>query len=74
MTPAELSARLEAYLALRQALGFKMRAESTLLRNFVRYLETQVGDLNPIRARAALDWACSSSLSRGSSGQAARLT
>ncbi len=73
MSPAELSARLDAYLALRQALGFTMRAERTLLRDFGRFLEAQ-GDLNPIRAQAALDWACSSSLSRGGSGQAARLS
>jgi integrase/recombinase XerD len=73
MSPTELNARLDAYLALRQALGFTMRAECTLLRDFVRFLEAK-GGLNPIRAQVALDWACSSSLSRGGSGQAARLS
>lgn len=73
MSPAELRAQLEAYLSVRQALGFKMRAETTLLRDFVHYLKAPV-DLNPIRARAALDWACATSSSRGSSGQAARLS
>ena len=33
-----------------QALGFQMRAERTLLRDFVRYVETH-GDAGPIRAQ-----------------------
>lgn len=73
MTLSDLNTRLEAYLALRQALGFTMRAERTLLRDFVQFLGRQES-FPPIRAKAALDWACSSSLSRGASGQSARLT
>jgi integrase len=73
MTTVELSTRLEAYLALREALGFSMLAERTLLRDFVRHVSTG-GSLDPIRASAAVAWACSSSTSRGATGQSARLT
>jgi integrase/recombinase XerD len=73
MTAAELNTRLEAYLALREALGFVMLAERTLLREFVRYVSTQCS-LEPIRASTAVEWACSSSTSRGAAGQSARLT
>jgi integrase/recombinase XerD len=73
MRPEELHLRIDAYLAARQAMGFALRAERTLLHDFARFLEAQ-GNVSPIRAQSALDWACQSSSQRGVSGQAARLT
>jgi hypothetical protein len=56
MSPADLERQLAAYLAVRQAMGYAMRAERTLLADFVRFLIDR-GDLSPIRAQAALEWA-----------------
>jgi hypothetical protein len=39
---------LDAYLNVREALGFQMRAARTLLRDFVRFLETYV-EAGPLR-------------------------
>ena len=64
MTPSVLHLQrdvdLDAYLSVRDALGFQMRAERTVLRDFVRFLETH-GEAGPIRAQRAVDWACASS-------------
>jgi hypothetical protein len=73
VTPDELESRLAAYFAIRQAMGYAMRAERTLLADFVTFL-VQRGELNPIRAQAALDWASQSAHKRGPSGTASRLT
>jgi integrase/recombinase XerD len=73
MTVGELKTRLEVYFALREALGFSMLAERTLLREFVQFVATK-GSLHPIRASTTLEWACSSSRSRGAAGQSGRLT
>ena len=73
MTAVELNARLDSYLAVRSALGFRLQAERTLLRSFIQFLDTQ-GELHPIRAQMAVEWAYSSSASRGGAGQAARLS
>ena len=73
MTAAELNARLDSYLAVRTALGFRLQAERTLLRSFVQFLESK-GELHPIRAQMAIEWAYSSSATRGGSGQGARLS
>jgi integrase/recombinase XerD len=73
VTPDELESRLAAYLAIRQAMGYAMRAERTLLADFVTFL-VQRAALNPIRAQAALDWASQSAHKRGLSGTASRLT
>jgi integrase len=72
MKEIDLQSRLDAYLALREALGFPTRACRKLLRDFVTYLEKQ-GDGKPIRAQLAVDWAYSTSATCGASGQAARL-
>lgn len=72
MNPNDLSVRLEGYLALRRALGFTMRAEAGLLRDFVRFVQAR--DLSgPITAPVAVDWACSASARCGAAGQAQRL-
>ena len=73
MSHRDVHLHLDAYLGVRQALGFQMRAERTLLRDFVRSLETDA-DAGPIRAYLAVDWACASSAQRGASGAAQRLS
>jgi len=73
MTAAELNACLDSYLAIRSALGFRLQAEGTLLRSFIEFLDSR-GELHPIRAQIALEWAYSSSATRGGSGQATRLS
>ncbi len=72
MKELDLQTRLDAYLALREALGLSTRACRKLLQDFVAYLEKH-GDGKPIRAQLAVDWACSTSATCGASGQAARL-
>ena len=73
MSHSNLHLHLDAYLGVRQALGFQMRAERTLLRDFVCYIEMHV-DTGPIRAYLAVDWACASSAQRGASGATQRLS
>ena len=64
---------LDGYLSVREALGFQMRAERTLLRDFVNYVETHT-DTGPLRAYLAVDWACAASAHRGMGGAAQRLS
>jgi hypothetical protein len=40
MSPSVLHVQLDAYLSIREALGFQMRAERTLLRDFVNFVES----------------------------------
>jgi len=68
-----LDTHLVAYLSLREALGFQMRAEKTLLPAFVAYVHARQ-DPHPIRAQLALEWACQESAHRGPSGAARRLS
>ena len=63
-----LDTQLAAYLSVREALGFQMRAE-LLLPEFVAFLHAQ-GITGPIRARLALEWACQASAHRGPGGAA----
>jgi integrase/recombinase XerD len=72
--PADfLDTQLVAYLSLREALGFQMRAEKTLLPDFVAFVKVH-GTPGPIRAQLALEWACQKSARRGLSGAARRLS
>lgn len=71
--PRTLHDHLDAYLGVRAALGFQMRAERTLLREFVGFVVTH-GDGGPVRAQLAVDWACAASARRGRSGAAQRLS
>ena len=73
MNPSDLERQLAAYLAVWQAMGYAMRAERTLLADFVRFLIDR-GNLSPIRAQTALDWTTRGEEQRGSSGTATRLT
>ena len=68
-----LDLHLVAYLSLREALGFQMRAENILLPEFVAYVKAQPNS-RPIRAQMALAWACQASVHRGPSGAARRLS
>jgi integrase/recombinase XerD len=68
----ELQTRLDASLALREALGYATHATRRLVQDLVAY-RTQHGDGPPIRAHLAVDWACRASTTRGPSGQHARL-
>ena len=43
MIAPDLHRHLEAYLSVREALGFQMRAARTLLRDFVQFVETRAG-------------------------------
>jgi integrase len=73
MSRPDLHRYLDTYLSVREALGFQMRAERTLLRDFVRFVENaQVS--GPICAQLAVDWACASSSTRGTSGASQRLS
>jgi integrase/recombinase XerD len=65
--------RLDAYRALREALGWATRATRRLLQDFVAYSE-QPSDGPPLRAHLAVDWACRASATRGPAGQHARLS
>jgi integrase/recombinase XerD len=73
MNRDDLRRSLDSYLAIREALGFKMRPTAMLLADFVSYLAAQ-NLPGPIRAQTAIDWACGSSATRGPGGQAARLS
>lgn len=59
MTRFNLEKGLDAYLALRRAVGFPMRSEERLLRDFVKFVGRDIEQLS-IRAQLAVDWACSS--------------
>ena len=60
MHTAFLDAQLVAYLSLREALGFQMRAEKILLPEFVTFVQAQ-RLTGPLHAQLALEWACSGS-------------
>jgi integrase/recombinase XerD len=72
MKPGELRDRLERYVALRRAVGFPMRAEERLLRNFVTFVEHRGMD-EAVRSRLAVEWACQGD-HRGPTTQARRLS
>ena len=73
MPPDCLDAPLVAYLSLREALGFQMRAEKILLPEFVAFVNAQ-RLTGPIRAQLVLEWACHASIRRGPGGSARRLS
>lgn len=73
MSQSALQLQLDAYLSIREALGFQMRAERTLLRDFVNFVESH-GVGIPVRAYLAVEWACALSARRGPGGAAQRLS
>jgi integrase/recombinase XerD len=70
MTGADLETHLERYLELRRALGFEMRVESRLLRDFLAFLQGRTL-AEPLIAQAAVEWASSRG---GSTWQSKRLS
>jgi len=70
MTGADLENHLERYLELRRALGFEMRVEGRLLRDFLTFLQSR-SLAEPLIAQAAVEWASSRG---GSKYQAGRLS
>jgi len=72
MKPGELRDRLERYVALRRAVGFPMRAEERMLRDFVTFVERRGLD-EAVRSQVAVDWACHGD-HRGPTTQAGRLS
>jgi hypothetical protein len=64
----DLLLRVECYVGLRHALGYVVRSEEKLLKDFVRFIGAQA-ITGPIRAQMALDWACAFSPGRGAAGQ-----
>lgn len=68
----DLLLRVECYVGLRSAIGYTVRYEEKLLKNFVQFLASQDA-CGPIRAQMAIDWACAPAPGRGLSGQASRL-
>jgi integrase/recombinase XerD len=68
----DLLLQVECYVGFRQAIGYTVRSEEKLLKDFIAFLVA--GNFEcPIRAQAAVDWACTSSSRRGPAGQASRL-
>lgn len=72
MSPWRLHLHLEAYRGVREALGLQLRAQHTLLRDFVRFVETPAAP-GPLRAQRAVEWACAASAQRGPGGAAQRV-
>jgi integrase/recombinase XerD len=70
--PGELRVRLERYVALRRAVGFPMRNEERMLRDFVTFVERRGLD-EAVRSPAAVEWACHGD-HRGPTTQARRLS
>lgn len=68
-----LDTQLLAYLRLREALGFQMRAEKIILSEFVACVKAQEST-GPIRTQMVLEWACQTSAHRGPHGAARRLS
>jgi len=73
MKKPDLDKRIDAYLALREALGLSTRAIRLQLLSFAEFLKHHQSD-EPVRAQLAIDWASSSSSKHGVSGVAARLS
>jgi hypothetical protein len=72
MTSADLLLHIDAYVGLRKALGYTVRSDEKLLKDFVAFLASHQL-YGPIRAQWAIDWAYLPAAGRGPSGQATRL-
>jgi integrase/recombinase XerD len=73
MNKDELHRHLEAYIAIRETLGYQTHSTRILLKNFVDYIVGHISS-GPIRAQLAIDWVCSGSTKRGPSRQACLLS
>ena len=72
MNLPDLLLRVECYVGLRRAMGYTVRYEEKLLKDFVQFLASQ-GLSGPIRAQTAIDWACAPAPRRGPAGRVSRL-
>jgi len=72
MNVIDLLLQVECYVGLRKAIGYTVRSEEKLLKDFVAFLIPGTTH-GPIRAQTAVDWACTPSPGRGPAGQASRL-
>lgn len=54
--PVTMAAKVEAYLAFRRGLGYQLRIEGRLLRQFARYAD-EAGHHGPLTTDLALRWA-----------------
>ena len=72
MRTDDLLLRVECYVAVRKALGYAVRSEEKLLKDFIQFLELNRAS-SPIRAQTAIEWACAPAPGRGPSGEASRL-
>jgi len=68
-----LDAQLLAFLSLREALGYQMRAERIILSEFITFVKAQ-DRTGPIRTSMVLEWACQATARRGPNGAARRLS
>ena len=69
MTPAFLDTQLAAYLSLREALGFQMRAGEDSPGRVCGIRESTRELTGPIRAQLVLEWACQTSADQGTLGE-----
>jgi hypothetical protein len=53
----DLLLRVECYVGLRNAIGYTVRCEEKLLKDFIQFVASQ-NSSGPIRAQMAIDWAC----------------
>jgi len=72
MRTDELLLRVECYVSVRKALGYAVRSEEKLLKDFIQFLELNQAS-SPIRAQTAIEWAGAPAPGRGPSGEASRL-
>lgn len=72
MSPSLFREHLDAYLALRRALGFTMRPDERLLRDFLAFVD-QAGRPAAGHAQIALEWATSTAPRCGPGVQTRRL-
>ena len=72
MNVPDLLLLVDCYVGLRRAIGYTVRYEEKLLKDFVQFLASQ-NVSGPIRAQRAIDWACAPAPGRGPTGQASRL-
>ncbi len=71
MRDSDLFSQVDRYVKLRRALGHQDFGLERQLKDFVRFVEER-GEVGPIRALTAVDWACAPSPNRGLNGQRLR--
>jgi integrase/recombinase XerD len=72
MNLADLFLEVESYVGFRRAIGYTIRSEERLLKDFGLFLHSRKIH-GVIRSQMAIDWACTPAPGRGPAGQASRL-